>query len=608
MRRLTLAVSLAAALALPASAQAAFFPAEVIDGPSGDILELGDVDLARDGNGAAVYLKRVDGVAHVFVSRFVDGAFTPGERLDGNLAGPSSQPVVASADGNRTAVAFVNNGALWTVTRARGADAFAAPTAIAEGGVSNPSVDLSVNGATYVSYTQNGDVKVARANRDTPQFTVLPAPVDFEAGRVAGVGELRRSRIATAADGTALVVWGELDGSGRSRVYGRRLFELRLSTAPQDLTLDEVDGQRGTDAEIPELDMEDDSSYAQVVFRQNTTGGPRLVMRRLVGSAFEPPMVFGATPNPGRVDLTGRGEGMFAFGGGANEAFGGTLVDNKVELNQRFDAGNAIPPQTTPAVGENEDGAIAWLQGTSAGDATARARFIDSVDLKPVIEGESLLSVPEFGPVDQTTGFDASSSRAGDVTVVFVQGTEGNRRLVGATYDKPPARPILYNTTNPKAHRTLRWAPSLNLFGPVAYRVLINGRVVGETAEPELRVTRSLVRDGVHTWQVQAVDRRNQVSPSKTRNLRVDLTPPSLSVGVSRRGRTVTVSARAADRRGRLRTGLSRLLVDFGDGRTRRFSRRISKTYSRGGTYEIRVRAIDRGGAVATTVRRVRVG
>ncbi len=60
MRRLTLAATLAAALAVPATADAAFFPAEVIDGPNGDVVSVGDVDLSREGTGAVVYVKRID--------------------------------------------------------------------------------------------------------------------------------------------------------------------------------------------------------------------------------------------------------------------------------------------------------------------------------------------------------------------------------------------------------------------------------------------------------------------------------------------------------------------------------------------------------------------
>jgi hypothetical protein len=607
MRRLTLAATLAAALAGPATAHAAFFPAEVIDGPSGDVVSVGDVDLSRDGNGAAVYVKRVDGVEHVFASRFVDGAFAPGERVDSGIASPSSQPVVAASDGGRLAIAYVSGGSLWTIVKPRDAAAFAAPTLVAEGGVSNPSIDMSINGATYVSYTQSGDVKVARANRDTPQFTVLPASVDVEPGRPAGDGT-RRSRVMTSADGTALVVWGEQGGDGRSHVYARRLFELRLSTAPQDLTLPEVEGAAGTDADLPELDMEDDSSFAQVVFRQQTTGGPRLVMRRLVGSQFEAPIVFGQTANPGRVDLTGRGEGLFAFGASGNEVFGGTLFNNKTALALRLDAGNRIAPQAVPAVGENEDGAIAWLHGSSPGDATVRARYIDTVDTRPNLEGESILSVPDFGAVDTGAGFDAASSRAGDVTVVFVQGTEGNRRLVGATYDKPPARVNLFTTQKARRLAKLRWSAATNLFGGVTYRVVLNGTVIGESRTTEYIPPPGQIPDGQHRWQVQSVDRRGQVVVSRSRLLRVDNTPPSLRIGVTRKKRVITVTARGGDPDGALPTGLARVLVDFGDGRLIPMGRKASRRVSRTGSFAVRVKAVDKAGNETVQSRTVRIG
>lgn len=174
MRRLTLAATLAAALAVPATADAAFFPAEVVDGPTADIVSVGDVDLSREGNGAMVYVKKIDGADHIVASRFIDGAFATPERVDNGLAAASSQPVVAASDGGRLAIAYVNGGSLWTIVKPRDATGFAAPTLVAEGGVSNPSIDMSINGATYVSFTQGGDVKVARAERDRPNSPSCP--------------------------------------------------------------------------------------------------------------------------------------------------------------------------------------------------------------------------------------------------------------------------------------------------------------------------------------------------------------------------------------------------------------------------------------------------
>ncbi len=60
MRRLTAPLTILAAalaLALAPTANAAWFAAEVVDGPA-EITGLGDVDVARDGTGGLVYLKR----------------------------------------------------------------------------------------------------------------------------------------------------------------------------------------------------------------------------------------------------------------------------------------------------------------------------------------------------------------------------------------------------------------------------------------------------------------------------------------------------------------------------------------------------------------------
>src|SRR3712207_8879610 len=56
-----------------------------------------------------------------------------------------------------------------------------------------------------------------------------------------------------------------------------------------------------------------------------------------------------------------------------------------------------------------------------------RSRYIDAIDNRPTLEGESLLSVPDFGAVDTGAGFDEASSRAGDVTVAFVQDRKSTR-------------------------------------------------------------------------------------------------------------------------------------------------------------------------------------
>lgn len=521
MRRLIPALLLAS-LALPASAQAGFFPSEVIDGPNGDLVSADDVDVSRDGTGAVVYVRRDGGVPHVFASRLGAGVFQPGRRLDGPLGGPSGQPVVAVADGGRMAVAFVNDGSLYTSVKTRNSRGFSAPAPVAQGGVSNPSIDMSINGVTYVSWTQGGDVRVARAARDNATFGVLAGALDVEQPREAGTGDRLRSRIATSAEGSALVAWGEHGADGRTHVFARRVYQGGPSAFPQDLTLDAFDGRAALDADTPELDIEDDASFAQVVFRQAVSGGERVVMRRLRALAFEDPVAAdgGHGGTRGRIDLTGRGEGLFTASGNGAPAVGGTLFNNAINLVQRLDGGTAVPPSTTPALGEAEDGAIAWMQGGGPGDAVVRARYYDDIE-RPRVGPDATLTRAAFGPVAVDGGLDASATRLGDVAVVYLQNGADGRRLVAGFWDRPPSRPVGTTGTNRRRLTELRWAPSRDLLGPVRYRILVDGRRIGDATGTSLRVRRGQVRPGTRRWQVVAIDRRGQQTRSRTRILRV---------------------------------------------------------------------------------------
>ncbi len=608
-RRLVPALVLAL-LALPATAHAAWFPAEPIDGPSADIVSVGDVEVAREGMAGVTYLKREGGVPHVFAARMVAGSWEPAARIDQGVALPASQPVIAAANPDRLAIAWIANGALFTSVRPAGAPGFSPARPVAEGGVSNPSIDMSINGVIYVSYTQNGDVKVARAARDSLDFAVLPSAVDFDPAREAGTGADLRSRVAVAADGSAVVVWGERGSDGRTHVFGRRVFELRLSTAIEDLTLDEFEGRAATDADRPEIDVEDDSSYAQVTFRQMTGGGPRGVVRRLVGSQFEPPYAIdgGATTNFASVDLTGRGEGLTATQSTGNEVFGSTIWNNKHEKMQRWDSGpNGIAPRPLPLVGENENGAIVWFAGTSGTDATVRGRYFESVqDLK--LQPEVTLSNPALGQVDVDAGMAAGSTRVSDHVVVFVQGAGAERRLVSAVNDDPPARPLGQNTTGLRRLERFKWASSRDLWPPLLYRVFVDGEQVGETTETELPFTDGLVPDGRHRWNVVAIDRRGQETAGPSRIIRIENTPPLLRASIGRRGRTVSIRVRRFADRGVGASGVSRIVVNFGNGRRVSIGSSTRYTYPRGGSYTLRINGYDRAGNRAEITRNLNLG
>lgn len=609
-----------AALAAATSAPAAYFPSAVID-QSPEILSAGDLDIARDGTGGVAYVKREGGVEHAFVSRFVGGAFLAPERIDGALAAGASQPVVAAADTQRLAVAFVSGGQLFVALRPAGAPGFQAPQLLSASG-SDPSIDMSINGATYVTFTTPGaggfDVRVARLARDATQFEVLPNALDLDGNRAAGDGT-KRSQVAVSADGTAVAVWGEDGADGRTHVIGRRIFGSRLSVAPQDLTLDVLDGHAAGAADLPDIDIEDDSSYAWAVFRQRLDDGRiHAVAKRLVGSQFEKPTQVdgfgypaGADAEQLSIELNGRGVGIASVAGGPAGTFAATLVDDGFFPGVNIGTGAAGTVAGT-GVSENNDAYVSWLPGD--GSAQLRAFDIEPAKPGPALAGQTVtVSDPQFGPVAGALGMDLGVNRAGDAVAVFVQEAPGGRVLVAGSFDRAPGTFRTYTTSKVRkfARPPLSWAPSFELWGPVTYRVEIDGKPVGTTAETKLTPLQP-VADGNHLWRVVATDRRGQETATPTRPLRVDGTPPEIAfrlTGKRVRGRPLTVRARVAD--GSLKaprgSGIARVTIDWGD-KTRKVNRRTAKhRYARPGKYTIRVSAADRAGGTAVVQQRITI-
>lgn len=599
----------AALLALPAAtAEAALFPGDPIDGPSPDIQRLGDVDLARDGTGALAYVKRVDGADQIFVARFVDGVFGPGERVDAGLAGPSSRPVVAAADAERLVVVFVNGGVVYGVVRPAG-QGYAPPVPLAAG--SDPSVDLSINGTGYASFTSGGDVRIARLDRRTNTWGVLEQPADIDPSRAAGVGT-GRSRVAISADGVGVVTWGEGDN-----VYARKMFGAALSTAPQDLTPASFEGRIATRSDAPDVDAEDDSSYAWVVFRQRfADGGTRILARRQRGTIFDAPVSVEA-PDGEQVlepdiDINGRGVGLATTAGAQS---GQPMASGVFERDQfaaaaRLFGLSAIPALVVPAMSENNDGLVASVLANPGEPPFVRVLTYD--DRRPA--KETTISRPELGPVDPAGGFDAAVDRASGGIVAWVQSIGDERRLVAGYLDREPG--FFAGFTSQKccqpALARLSWQPSFGLWGPQRYEVRVDNQLVAETTDTKIQLTTPL-GGATHRWQVTAIDVRGQTRRSRSRLLRVDDLPPRLSVGYKRTKRVVTVSARGRDQggAGRRSSGINGVVISWGDrtkGARGEARVRSRHRYPGPGTYPLVVTATDEAGNVATYRRPVRVG
>ncbi len=217
-RRLIVLLTAALVLVPAATARAAWFPAVAIDGPNGDVIDIGNVDLARDGAGAVSYLRN-DGGARTCSSRGRRAArgVAP-ERLD-YTSGPrprSSWPR-ATATGSRSPGSP-------TATSTRPSAESGRPRAVRRPGADRRAgralawTSISgVNGAAYAVWEQAGDVRAARLQDTT--WSGSPQPLDVDPALAAGTGALR-PRVAVSAEGYAVVTWGDTLHDGFTRVLG----------------------------------------------------------------------------------------------------------------------------------------------------------------------------------------------------------------------------------------------------------------------------------------------------------------------------------------------------------------------------------------------------
>jgi len=506
-------LAVASTLALAPAAQAGWFPAEAIDGPA-EIEALGDVDVARDGGGAIVYVKRDAGVPQAFLSRLVEGAWVAPQRL--SAGAPVSEVAVTATDGGRLAVAWLAGGeVVATVIRGRAAPA---PPVVLGGGATGLHLDMGINEAAYAVWSAGEDVRAARL--EGTAWTPLAGALDLDPARSAGTGR-SRPRVAVSAEGNAVATWGEQGADGRTHVIARRLTGLTPSSFPQDLTLGAVEGQAGGAADSPDVDIEDDGSFAWVAFRQDVGGRSRTFARRLRGSLFEDPFALdsGATSGEPRIDFNGKGLGGAVAAGADNSVLSPYL--DKFDFLQpavRIDQpAGADSPSPVVATSERADVYTAWRTGGADGSGDVRARRKDGEE---GFEPEFVASTPDFGavaPGQVAIGAD----RSGNAVVAMIQSPPtqpGARILTAAVYDRLPGKPIVLSSRRGRSRKPLlKWAAGSENWGAQRYTVLVDGRQVGTTTDRTRLRSKRRLRPGTHRYQVRSTDRRGQVAVSRVR-------------------------------------------------------------------------------------------
>ena len=631
-------------LVLASAAQALISPVATIDGASSEIVELGGVAMAADGSGGIVYRKRVEGGRpHIFAALYSNGQWGPPQRVDVGQPFESSFPAIAAGEGGRLVVVWTNHyssttDGLFSAALEPGSTGFQPPVPIdldiGEAIGTYPSVAMNLAGNALVAYR----VVTAVSGPSTPE--IPPGYVDGEIRMARFDGEywssfglpLNRNPAQpmlapTAADspkvaidltGQGLVAWQEPDDSFVNRIYARRIFGMApgniLQVSPSTFAGHALNGA----ADEFSLDV---SGFGEgsIAYRQQPAPGsgftrPRVFVNEIPssfdphGAAFAGARIIdgGGGEGPaeplGPLSMAVDGEGDFDVGFGSGVAsFDARGTETEASTPVRLDEGNS-DVAGDPVLTRADNGALAAAWKVDEHGAGAVAVLERRADGTP---NRQLVSAPGGGAVHQ---LDLGASHHGDALIGFLQGDGANTKIAAVVVRAPPGEFVLDTpATWVRAARVpLQWETPLAGAGKLTFSVLVDDREVAENiTSTETTLTGSEVSNGVHTVQVEATDSLGQVVDSVPSTLKIDRTPPRVSVRV--RGSTVTV--RVSDGPKGQGSGVepSSVHVRFGDGRSAGGRSMLRHRYKTGGSYTITVTASDNAGNRVSAHRLVRV-
>ncbi len=629
---------------------AVILPAVTIDGPSQQILGLGGVAMAEDGTSGAVYLKRVQGVTHVFVSRFVDGQWQPPIRVDTEEPFAASWPRIGAVVGGELIVTWATQYALTPPPEER-------PRYEMLGAVLGPGserfgqailIDRDIEEATgtdpqlAVSSTGQADLAYRVVERDRRNAVAL-RPGDlaqtvriahFDGLRWTGLGAVNRNsavamrpptaangpQIAIGPTGNGIVVWQEPELDGVARLWARRIFGSALDYV-MPVSAATYEGAPITDdAEAPSVSFsrlgQAEVAYRQTASASSSLPGPRIFMRILPdgestsGAEFEPAIVLDEDVAGGKAATVGAPS---------------IDIDERRSLRVLYDADGA--PRLVEGSDKGITGALT-LGPPFSGPETASASVMDpegggfSAWPSTGPEGHSAVALLENFPdgAEQTglvaggAGGEVSElsvgrSGLGDGIVGFRQGQIGDAAIVAATVSAPPAQ-MPFVLTLP--HGWLRpsqaiasWTLAPSGDGPLTYSVVVDGHVQPSSEAAgglSARIDTRGLAAGVHQVQVLATDRYGESTLTAPVGLQLADAPPRVLISRTRGGTAVKVEIKDP-------AGLdaSALSVSFGDGAAIRKKVRGTHTYSHAGVYLITVAARDSVGNTAVVRRWVSV-
>ena len=596
--------------------------------------------MASDGTGGLVYTKAVEGVPHVFASRYVDGSWSAPVRVDWEQPYEASQPRIAAGPGGELLVVWVTEVAtvhgqiqrgLYSASIGAGATGFGPSLLVdpdvGEGIGVDPSLSGTAPGQAIVAYrvitynfNQNGfstavqlrpgdvmaDIRIARLVGD--RWSRLGAINRNPEASMRPPSPTNGPQVGAGVDGNAVVAWQEPDQTGTARIWMRRIFGTTpgpvLEASPSSWAGGPVTG----DADAFSLAVTP-LGQARVAIRVAGSGsvGPRLFLNTLppdysgqAGALSGASLVFGggSSPSPGTlgppgVSATEKGGQQ----GGLRLAFASGSEIHQMAVGESGGLTTIVTPpgppvqpgaETITALDPEGGGVLAY----PALDAQGQPVMAVRQEFSSGAAQTGLLSGASAGPVGELS---IGRSGGGDALIAFRQGEAGHYEIVAERVSAPPAS---LTVTAPKGwvrpnRALLRWQPAASTVGGLTYAVVIDGRVAMRGLSGfRYRLSPAMLGNGVLRAQVLATDGLGQQLLSSAVKLRVDGLPPSVALRVSRARGLVAVRLRDPDSGLRARS----TSVSFGDGARARGGSRFHHAYSHAGRYTIVVRAADEVG------------
>jgi hypothetical protein len=632
------AVLLTILLPPPRLARAVILPAQTIDGPSEEIVGFGGVAMAEDGSGGLVYLKRVDGVAHVFVARYVEGRWLAPIRVDTEAPYAASWPRIGAAEGGELIVVWATPFATYKekpVYELLGAELGPGGTQFGQAMIVDPDIEEATGTSPDLAVSSTGQADVVyRVVHDKSSIPLLmPGDVDesvrvahFDGRRWSNLGAINRDlgvsmrqptqanapQLAIGPAGNGAVVWQEPEITGVARIWARRIFGESLDYV-MPVSAESFDGAPiGQDAEAPSVAVsrlgQVDVAYRQGVGPGSPLPGPRIFLNTLPngeassGAEFQGANVVDAAVTGGKSAEVGRpsvdidekedvrllydSNGTPRVVEGTDRGLSGTL-----SLGPPFVGSQLLPARELPSASVMNPaggGVSAWPSATPQGAPAVAVRE----DFPNGAVQTALLSGGAGGPIGELA---VGRSGLGDGLIAFQQGPIGDAAIVAAQISAPPAPSIL---SLPKgwvkpAQAVVSWKPGTSADGPLTYHVVLDGHLLAAPAgKLEVQLEPRGLGSGRHSVQLLTTDVDGQSTLSAPSTLLVDGAAPTVNLTRAQKGHAVSVRVSDAYSGVDARA----VSVSFGDGHDAHGRVRFLHRYAHGGVYQVVVVVRDRLG------------